>query len=399
MRNDNVIERKNQQKVNQMKISQKNESQNPCQQDSYAEWCIGNLLASKIKNQQKGKQMKTQKTKTVLRRLSTAVTALMAGSAMAWGGYSQRNVFGGQNFYSSSGGMTGFSQPNVFGGYNYTGFRGAKGESTLFDDADVASKIDDGKIAAALSSRNVDALASCAWDLKGLETVLGKVDKKTSSKILFAAAAQLAVEQGNADGLKAIVALEPDCKKYEDQLTLKGKTRGAGTGCAYCLPEIVPLESENWKDRLKGLKPWQTPMFNRNLVCCNFRGVAEGDAEACAAMINGGRATMNPLMEAVGAVQLSKYAAVDDINAKFQPSSIFKEATEMAIYKGDTVSLKQLASLYEASSFLEPDYLTYIKNMSELSRKTRGLTDEEVDNSVKKALLVLIGGLITGALD
>ena len=363
--------------------------------------------------------MNTQITNTVIRGMSTAVTALMAGSAMAWvtstpnvfGGYnytsssggwvtSTPNVFGGYNYTSSSGGF-GSSMPNVFGGYNYSGslFRGANGESTLFNDAEITGKIDAGKVAAALAARDVNALTSCAWDLKGLETILGKVDKKTSSKMLFAAAAQLAVEQGNADGLKAIVALEPECKKYEDQLALRGKTRGAGVGHAYCLPELVPLESENWKDALKKLKPWQVPMFNRDLVCCNFRGVPEGDAEACAAMINGGRATMNPLMEAVGAVQLSKYAAVDDINAKFQPSSIFKEAAEMALYKGDTASLKQLTSLYETSSFGEPDYLKYIKNMVQLSGETRGLTDEEVESSCKKALLVLISGLIAGALN
>ena len=359
------------------------------------------------------------KNKSVVAVGIAAAFTIISTSAYAWGystsnvfggqnfysstggmtGYSTSNVFGGQNFYSSTGGMTGYSTPNVFGGYNYNGFRGAKGESTLFDDADVASKIDDGKIADALSSRNVDVLTSCAWDLKGLEMVLGKVDKKTSSKMLFAAAAQLAVEQGNADGLKAVVALAPDCKKYEDQLALKGKTRGVGTGSAYCLPEIVPLESKGWKERLKELKPWQAPMFNRDLVCCNFRGVSGGDAEACAAMINGGRATMNPLMEAVGALQLSKFAAVGDISAKLQPSSIFKEATEMAIYKGDTASMKQLASLYETSSFFEPDYMKYIRNMSELSGKTRGLTDGEFKDTCKEALLVLIGGLIAGALD
>lgn len=363
--------------------------------------------------------MKEQMINTVFRSVSTTVTALMAGSAMAWvtstpnvfGGYnytsssggwvtSTPNVFGGYNYSSSSGGF-GSSVPNVFGGYNYSGslFRGTDGKSTLFTDADIACKVDAEKIAAALSSRNVDALTSCAWDLKGLETVLRKVDKKTNSKMLFAAAAQLAVEQGNADGLKAIVALDPECKKYEDQLALKGKTRGAGASSAYCLPEIVPLGSENWKDTLEKLKDWQVPMFNRDLICCNFRGVPEGDAEACATMINGGRATMNPLIEAVGAVQLSKYVAVDDISAKLQLSSIFKEATEMAIYKGDASSLKQLAALYETSSFIEPDYLKYIKGMAELTGKTRGLTDEEVDDTCKKALLVLIGGLIAGALN
>ncbi len=392
----------------------------PCQHDSHNGCCVLNLLAGKTKQQTKGKQMKQQMINTVLRSVSITVTALMAGSAMAWGGfstpnlsggqnfysntggmigYSQRNLSGGQNFYSNTGGMVGFSQPNLSGGMNYHGFRGQDGQSTLFADTDFTQKIEVERIAAALTSRNVDALTSCAWDLKGLEMVLEKVDKKTNSKMLFAAAAQLAVEQGNAEGLKAIVTLEPECKKYEDQLALKGKTRGAVAGFARCLPEIVPLESQNWKNTLKGLKDWQVPMFNRDMVCCNFRGVSEGDAEVCAAMINGGRATMNPLMEAVGAVQLSKYTAVDDISTKFQPSAIFKEATEMAIYKGDAASLKQLAALYEMSSFIEPDYLKYIKEMAELTGKTRGLTETEVDDTCKKALLVLIGGLIAGALN
>ena len=390
----------------------------PCQHDSHNECCIVNLLAGKTRQQPKGKQMKQLMINTVLRSVSTVVTTLMAGSAMAWGtsfygangayaGRFQSNGFGGGSFYGANGAYAGRIQSNGFGGGSFYGangaymgsWRGAEGKSNLFNDDAFSAKIDVQAIIAALTSRDVDALTSCAWDLKGLETVLGRVDKKTSSKMLFAAAAQLAVEQGNAKGLKAIVALEPECKKYEDQLALKGKTRGAVSGFACCLPEIVPLETQDWKDKLKGLKDWQVPMFNRDMVCCNFRGVSEGDAEACAAMINGGRATMNPLMEAVGAVQLSKYAAVDDISAKFQPSSIFKEATEMAIYKGDSASLKQLVSLYETSSFLEPDYLKYIKSMAELSGKTRGLTDEEVENSCKKALLVLIGGLIAGALN
>ena len=341
--------------------------------------------------------MNAQMTKTVLRGVSTTVTALMAGSAMAWvtsmpnafGGYnytsssggwvnSMPNAFGGYNYTSSSGGW-GSSMPNAFGGFNYSGslFRGAKGESTLFDDAELAGKIDDGKIADALSSRSVDALTSCAWDLNGLELVLGKVDKKTNSKMLFAAAAQLAVEQGNADGLKAIVALDPECKKYEDQLALKGKTRGAGASSAYCLPEIVPLGCENWKDTLEKLKDWQVPMFNRDLVCCNFRGVPEGDAKACATMINGGRATMNPLMEAVGAVQLSKYAAVDDINAKLQPSSIFKEAVSLAIFKKDREALKRLAALYEATNFKEADYTGYMENWIAITGNNRGISVDQ----------------------
>ena len=98
-------------------------------------------------------------------------------------------------------------------------------------------------------------------------------------------------------------------------------------------------------------------------------------------MINGGRATMNPLMEAVGSVQLSKYAAVDDISDKFQPSSIFKESVSLAILKKDVEALKRLAALYEATNFREPDFAVYIENMIAVSGKARGMTvdQESVD--------------------
>ena len=337
--------------------------------------------------------MKTQMTKTVLRGVSAAMTALITSSAMAWGtsfygangayaGRFQSDGFGGGSFYGANGAYAGRIQSNGFGGGSFYGangayagsWRGAGAESKLFNDDVFSDKIDVSAISSALTSRNVDALASCAWDLKGLETVLGKVDKKTSSKMLFSAAAQLAVEQGNADGLKAIVALEPDCKKYEDQLALKGKTRGAGMGLDYCLPEIVPLESQNWKDKLKELKPWQTPMFNRDLVCCNFRGVPEGVAEACAAMINGGRATMNPLTLATGVLRLSDFNLKSDIPEKIKPGLLYKEAVSLAIFKNDTEALKRLAALYKVTNFREPDFAVYMENLIAISGKARGMS-------------------------
>ena len=36
-------------------------------------------------------------------------------------GYSQPNIFGGENFYSNKGGFEGYTQPNIFGGYNFYG--------------------------------------------------------------------------------------------------------------------------------------------------------------------------------------------------------------------------------------------------------------------------------------
>ena len=37
-------------------------------------------------------------------------------------GYTSPNVFGGENFYSNNGGFEGYYTPNVFGGYNFHGF-------------------------------------------------------------------------------------------------------------------------------------------------------------------------------------------------------------------------------------------------------------------------------------
>ena len=346
--------------------------------------------------------MNAQTTKVVLRGASAAVTALMAGSAMAWvssmpnafGGYnytsssggwvsSMPNAFGGFNYTSSSGGF-GSSMPNAFGGFNYSGslFRGAKGESALFDDADVASKIDDGKIADALSSRNGDALTSCAWDLKGVETILGKKDKKTSSDMLFAAAAQMAVEQGNAECLKAIVALSPECKKYQDALAVRGKTRGAGAAPLCALPQVVRVGSEDWKEELKKLHPWQSPLLDATTVFGSFRGISKADAELCSAMINGGRSAMRPLAMATGAVQLSEYKTSDDCCEKMKPASIFKEAVELAMFKGDWKSVKRLSDIYQATNFTEPAYIGYLKELTSMGGASRGIlkADEDLVN-------------------
>ena len=34
-------------------------------------------------------------------------------------GWSQKNIFGGYNYYGSNNAFKGYSQPNIFGGYNY----------------------------------------------------------------------------------------------------------------------------------------------------------------------------------------------------------------------------------------------------------------------------------------
>ena len=342
--------------------------------------------------------MKTNNIKLGLAVGIAAASTLITTSAFAWGTITTMpNAFGGQNFYGS-GGFIGSSMPNVFGGMNYT-FRGKDGKSTLFSDKDISQKAESDKIAIALESRDVDALTSCAWDLKGLETILGKKDKKTNSELLFAAAAQIAVEQGNADGLKAIVALAPECKKYQDALSLRGKTRGVGSAPLCALPQVVRVEGDDWKEELKKLAPWQTPMLEMVSLCGSFRGMTEADAKLCSSMINGGRVAMSPLAMATGAVQLSSYKTSEDCCEKLKPANIFKEAVELAVYKSDLKTVKQLSELYKTTGFADPEYMGYLNEVTSMCVASRGLTEEETKDAVGKAVLVLMAELIAKSLD
>ena len=47
------------------------------------------------------------------------ILSVLATSANAASYWTQPNIFGGYNLYSSNGGMQGWTQPNIFGGYNY----------------------------------------------------------------------------------------------------------------------------------------------------------------------------------------------------------------------------------------------------------------------------------------
>ena len=323
--------------------------------------------------------MNSRNSKSIVAVGIAAASTLITTSAFAWGTItSMPNVFGGQNFYSSSSGFIGSSMPNVFGGMNYS-FRGKEGQSSLFTDKDIGKKAESDKIAAAMESRDVDTLTSCAWDLKGLEAILGKKDKKTNSELLFAAAAQMAVEQGNADGLKAIVALAPECKKYQDALSLRGKTRGVGAAPLCALPQVVRVGGDDWKEELKKLAPWQTPMLDKVTLCGSFRGIPEVDVELCSAMINGGRAAMRPLSMAMGAVQLSSYKTSDECCEKMKPVNIFKEAVEMAAFKGDWKTMKQLAELYMTTSFTDPEYGGYLKEVVSMGGASRGVGNNPED--------------------
>ena len=47
------------------------------------------------------------------------VLTVMATSASASTYWTQPNIYGGYNLYSSSNGMLGYTSPNIFGGYNF----------------------------------------------------------------------------------------------------------------------------------------------------------------------------------------------------------------------------------------------------------------------------------------
>ena len=47
------------------------------------------------------------------------ILSILATSANATTYWTQPNVFGGQNLFSSDRGMLGYTQPNVFGGSNF----------------------------------------------------------------------------------------------------------------------------------------------------------------------------------------------------------------------------------------------------------------------------------------
>ena len=248
----------------------------------------------------------------------------------------------------------------------------------LFEDKDFYNKVDVTLFADALQVRDVAILTGFAWDLKGAEIILGKVDKKTSSAMVFASAAKLAVEQGNADALKAIIALAPECKKYESQLALKGKTRGMSKFSVTALPQLASLPQNEWDKALKNLRPWEQPVFDKYL-CASFRGMPASSAINASTLINDGRLTMNRQMIAIGAMELSKYPYDKKLGIKFEPAQIFAEAAELAILKQDKEALAQIIALYGTANFKTADYAKYLQNELTLMSSTRGLPGKSKD--------------------
>ena len=333
------------------------------------------------------------------------------------------NGFGGYN-YSGSNGMFGSSTPNGFGGYNYSGnmfrgqpdtvncdgFRGALYRDTFGDIRDTGDvffripsssfnsfrgqsiptsksifanevfqgKIDEGAIRTAIQMRNINALLSSAWDLKGFETISNVKDDNLNSAMLFDLAAQFAVDQENADALKSVIELAPECKKYDEQLALRSQTRGTHrSSCKTAFPELVYLQPNSWQSMLKGgLKEWQQPVADFYL-CGMFRGMTEPAAFHAGNLVNSGRINMNPIMLATGAMELSFYDYTKDFSPWFEPGAIFAEAVEMAVALNDKSALEEIAGMYEKANFKNPEYASYITDQIAMLANTRGMQASE----------------------
>lgn len=250
--------------------------------------------------------------------------------------------------------------------------RGSQVESNLFADKVFASKFNDGAWVEAVQTRNVPAMASLAWNLKGVETILGKVDKKTTSAMMFEAAAKIAVAQGNADALKDIVALAPECKKFDEEMALAGKTRGISKPIA--MPELCVYDPAIG-DKL--MKPWQRPILG-DYITDTFRGMPKQNAESISFLVNQGRMTMNPAMLAFGAMELHKFRGDNKISAQFEPANIMAEAADMAVEVGDKEALKTIIAIYETSPLANAEKVAELKEQMNLLSATRGADKQNV---------------------
>ena len=288
---------------------------------------------------------------------------------------SMPNQFGGF-YYSGPNGLSGNSMPNQFGGFDYSGdlFRGGQ-QKSVFTNNTFKGKINEIAIQAAIRARNINALLSSAWDLKGFETISNAKDENLNSEKLFNLAATFAVEQNNAEALKAVIALAPECKKYEEQLAFKAQTRGAQKKTpAIATPELVCLPVENWEKVLKeDLKPWQQPVGDFYL-CGMFRGMAMPAAANAASLINFGRIDMKPIMIAIGAAELANYDYRKEFAPWFEPASIMSEAVELAIALKDKNALEEISAIFEKSrlKLLNPEFASYISDQIALFGNTRG---------------------------
>lgn len=295
---------------------------------------------------------------------------------MAWGSFSEENGFIGQYDGGSNSSSPASFTDDVCGGDTYSSFNVREIESKLFSDKDIVSKVNIAFLQNALMTRNVDAIASFAWNLKGVERMLGKKDRKTTSRMLFDSAAQLAIEQGNSKALNQIIALAPECKIFKEQLVFNAKTHRINKSVT-AFPQLILFSQKDGAKTLEGLQSWEQPLLG-SYIRASFRGMTQISSDTASMLVNEGRISMNPQMIAMGAMELSKYPYDSKLGIKFEPAQIFAEAAELAIANQDRVALQQIVALYETANFKIPDYAQYLQGEVAMLVEDRGLKSDGV---------------------
>ena len=274
--------------------------------------------------------------------MGLAVIAPLNGAAQSWS--SMPNVHGGQNFFSG-GQFKGSSMPNVHGGYNYN-FRGANGSSVLFDGEVYGKFFSEVAWLEAVDMRDVPQMTALAWVLKGLETIAGEADTKTTSAMMFDVAAQVAVAQGNDEALKAIVSLSPSAAKYNNEMAVLATTRGKG-GFVPAMPQIVlaPEKPKEFDKFMRGIAAYQVPYITPAVLSAKLPETPASDLLNICTLVNQGRLTKSPSMITLAALELAQNPSTAK-SAFLNPARMIEEAAELAILLDDKVSLEFIANVY-----------------------------------------------------
>ncbi len=273
---------------------------------------------------------------------------------------------------------------HAYGGGYEIRFRGADGKSVLFESDDFAGSCEDAWIGA-VEERNVLAMTEVAWNLRGIEMMLGKADAKTSSTDLFRAAAQVAVEQHNGEALVDIVALCPECKEFEDDL--KAATKSRGQHVIVTMPRVLPSPLGSWdpsaredfagrvKVASSSLMPWERLEVTPDLVCYSFAGTSLPDAQNVAMMINRGRRTCNAAMIGMAAVSLSNMGGSE--LEHLDPKWLLEEAAGLAVTMADKQAIMQIKAIYEnmASELADAERARILGDELKMLSGSRGRSD------------------------
>ncbi len=259
-------------------------------------------------------------------------------------------------------------------------WRGGKGGNIIFADDDFAAEFPEMAWVDATKNRNVQRMIDCAWELRKVEKVLGKKDKKTTSGAMFETAARLAVNQGDKKALKKIIALEPECKKYKQDMKAKGKTRGVNN-VPHAMPEIVypkfPVDASEqmwgkmWKRAVKALEEDQVPFLRPRMVQYYYSDISDDEASRICMLLNQGRMKNNPKMLVQAATELKGQKGSANV-AFLSPKGILGEAAELAVSMGDKSGLTRVVEVYESGPFGMTSKANMYKQMKKTMGGTRG---------------------------